>query len=70
MNAMVQCCIVIVQPSQGQRASLDLEAKSSHARFVLLDRGLALLLRAVGLGEEHAVVASGLLGFADAAGLE
>jgi hypothetical protein len=50
--------------------ALDLEAKSSHARLVLLDRGLALLLRVVGLGEEHAVVASGLLGFADAAGLE
>lgn len=71
MNAIVQCCIVIVQPRAfGQRSSLDLEAKSSHASLVLLDRGLALLLGVFGLGEEHAVIASGLLGFADAAGLE
>ena len=53
-----------------QRSSLNLEAKSSHASLVLLDRGLALLLRVLGLGEEHAVVASSLLGFANAAGLE
>lgn len=71
MNAMVQCCIVIVQPRPfGQRSSLDLETKSGHASLVLLNGGLALLLRVVGLGEKHAVIASGLLGFADAAGLE
>ena len=49
---------------------LDLEAKSGHASLVLLDRGLALLLRVFGLGEEHAVIAGGLLGFADTAGLQ
>lgn len=54
----------------GQRSSLDLEAKSGHASLVLLDRGLALLFRVIGLREKHAVIASGLLGFADAAGLE
>lgn len=68
---IVQCCIVIVQPRPfGQRSSLDLEAKSGHASLVLLNGGLALLLRVVGLGEKHAVITSGLLGFADAAGLE
>ena len=71
MNAMIQCCIVVVQPRLfGQRLSLDLETKSSHASLVLLDRGLALLLRVFGLGEEHAVIAGGLLGFADTAGLQ
>jgi hypothetical protein len=71
MNAMIQCCIVVVQPRLfGQRLSLDLETKSSHASLVLLNGGLALLLGVVGLGEKHAVIARGLLGFADAAGLE
>lgn len=49
--------------------SLDLEAKSSHARLVLLNCGFALLLGVVRLGEEHTVVAGGLFGFADAARL-
>lgn len=49
---------------------LDLEAVPSHARLVLLNCGLAFLLGVVGLREQHAVVAGGLLGLADAAGLE
>jgi hypothetical protein len=52
-----------------QKTSLDLEAKSGHASLVLLDRGLALLFRVFGLGEKHAVIASGLLGLTDTAGL-
>jgi hypothetical protein len=50
--------------------SLNLEAKASHASFVLLDSGLAFLLGIFGLGEKHAVIAGGLLGLADAAGLK
>jgi hypothetical protein len=50
--------------------SLDLEAKSSHAGLVLFNGGLALLLGVIGLREQHAVVAGGLFGLADAAGLE
>lgn len=49
--------------------SLDLEAESSHARLVLLNGGLALLLGVIGLGEQHAVVAGSLFGLADATGL-
>lgn len=50
--------------------SLDLEAKSGHADLVLFDCGFALLLGVFGLREEHAVIASSLLGFADTAGLK
>src|SRR4051812_2278107 len=58
--------------STGRRslAVLDLEAVPSHARLVLLNCGFAFLLWVVRLGEQHAVVAGGLLGLADAAGLE
>lgn len=49
--------------------SLDLEAVASHAGLVLLDQGLALLCGVVGLGEEHAVIAGGLFGLANAAWL-
>jgi hypothetical protein len=60
----------MVQTRTLNRIKLDLETESSHASFVLLNCGLALLFGVIGLGEEHAVIASGLLGFADAAGLE
>lgn len=49
---------------------LDLESEAGHAALVLLDHGLALLGGIVGFGEEHAVIASGLLVLADAAGLK
>jgi hypothetical protein len=48
---------------------LDLETKAGHASLVLIDSRLALLGGVIGLGEEHAVIASGLLILADAAGL-
>lgn len=48
---------------------LDLEAKAGHTALVLLNCGLALLRGIIGLGEKHAVIAGGLLGLANAAGL-
>ena len=45
------------------------EAETSHASLVLLNHWLAVLLWIGGLGEQHALVASGLLLFADAAWL-
>jgi len=48
---------------------LDLEAETSHAAPVLVYRRLASGLGISSLGEEHALVALGLLIFADAAGL-
>lgn len=48
---------------------LNLEPKPSHAGLVLVNGGFAFLRRVFGLGEEHAVVAGGLFGFAHAAGL-
>jgi hypothetical protein len=51
-------------------SSLNLEPVSSHAGLVLLDQGLALLSRVIGFREQHAVIPGGLLGLADAAGLE
>lgn len=41
-----------------------------HARLVLLHHGLAVLLRIVAPREQHALVAGGFLGLADAAGLD
>lgn len=49
--------------------TLNLETKSRHTGLVLVDSGLAFLLGVIGSREEHAVVASGLFGFADAARL-
>lgn len=49
--------------------SLNPESEPSHAGLVLVNGGLAFLRRVFGLGEEHAVVAGGLFGFAHAAGL-
>lgn len=57
------------QANDRRRHSLDLEAIAEHAGLVLLDHGLALLGGIIGLGEKHAVIAGGLLVFADAAGL-
>lgn len=48
---------------------LDFETKAGHASLVLIDSRLALLGGVIGLGEEHAVIAGGLLILADAAGL-
>lgn len=48
---------------------LDLETKAGHAGLILIDGRLTLFGGVIGLGEEHAVVASGLLILADAAGL-
>ena len=61
----VQC----IAPDDHRRYGLDLEAIPEHAGLVLLDHRLALLGGIIGLGEKHAVVAGGLLIFADAAGL-
>lgn len=51
------------------RTSLDLEPEAGHTTLVPLYHGLALLGGVVGLGEKHAVIASGLFVLADAAGL-
>lgn len=48
---------------------LYVETKSSHAGLVLGDQVLALLLRVVALGEEHALVTRGLFVLANAAWL-
>lgn len=57
------CQTIITNPG------LNLEPEPSHAGLVLVNGGLAFLRRVFGLGEEHAVVAGGLFGFAHAAGL-
>ena len=67
-NAIIQMCSVI-QSDDHRRYGLDLEAIPEHAGLVLLDHRLALLGGIIGLREKHAVVAGGLLIFADAAGL-
>lgn len=51
------------------RGGLDLKAEAGHAGLVLLDHRLALLRWVIGLGEQHAVIAGGLLVLANAAGL-
>ena len=56
-------------PSLDLAAPLDSEAVPLHAQLVLLDHALAVLLRVVALGEQHALVAPGLLVLAHAAGL-
>lgn len=62
-------CSIIQSDDDRCRHALDLEAIAEHAGLVLLDHRLALLGGIVGFGEKHAVVAGGLLIFADAAGL-
>lgn len=54
----------------GLSHGLNLETITEHAALILVDQGLTLLGGIVGFGEEHAVVASGFLIFADAARLK
>lgn len=49
--------------------SRQVEAIAFHTALVLGDHILAILLRVGGIGEEHALVASGLFVLANAAGL-
>jgi hypothetical protein len=52
------------------RCSLNLKSEPSHATPILLNNRLAVVgLRVIRFREQHAVVASGFLFFADAAGL-
>lgn len=57
------------EPDQNKAIKLNLEPKPSHAALILIDGRLALLRGVFRLGEEHAVVAGGFFGLADAAGL-
>jgi len=57
---------LIIQP---HAPSGKLEAKAGHAALVFVDRGSAVLLRVLGIAEEHAFVSSRLLLIAYAAGL-
>ena len=57
------------QAKSKQPSWLNLEPKPSHTALILVDGRLALLRRVLRLGEEHTVVAGGLFGLADAAGL-
>lgn len=61
---------IVQRTSQLPSRLLNLESEPKHTGLVFLNHRLALLGRIVGLGEEHAVIAGGLLVLADAAGLE